>query len=68
MREELASLGVSVAGLCRALDMPVSEIADIVGGQCAISADTALRLASYFSRPARFWLNLQTEYDLAKAA
>jgi plasmid maintenance system antidote protein VapI len=30
----------------------------------AISADTALRLSHYFGLSERFWLNLQTRYDL----
>jgi len=41
---------------------------DIVRGKRAISADTALRLGIYFGLPAQFWLNLQNEYDLRRAA
>ncbi len=33
-------------------------------GSRSISADTALRLARYFGTSERFWLNLQTRYDL----
>ena len=33
-------------------------------GKRAITADTALRLARYFGTSARFWLNLQVQYDL----
>lgn len=40
------------------------RINDIVHGQRRISADTALRLARYFGTTARFWINLQTHYDL----
>jgi len=32
------------------------------------TADMALRLARYFGTTAQFWLNLQTGYDLKKAA
>jgi addiction module HigA family antidote len=39
-----------------------------VRGKRAISADTALRLGVYFRLPAQFWLNLQNEYDLRRAA
>jgi addiction module HigA family antidote len=40
------------------------RINEIVHGQRSITADTALRLARYFSTSERFWLNLQTGYDL----
>jgi antitoxin HigA-1 len=39
----------------------------ILNGRRAISADTALRLARHFGTSARFWMNLQTRYDLAVA-
>jgi addiction module HigA family antidote len=35
-----------------------------VHGQRRISADTALRLARYFGISERFWMNLQSRYDL----
>jgi addiction module HigA family antidote len=49
-----------------ALDMsvPPRRINEIVHGKRAITADTALRLARYFGTTERFWLNLQTQYDL----
>ena len=40
------------------------RINEIVQGKRSISADTALRLARYFGTTDRFWLNLQTRYDL----
>jgi hypothetical protein len=43
-------------------------VGDIVRCKRAISADTALRLGIYFGHPAQFWLNLQNEYDLRRAA
>ena len=44
--------------------MPVARINDIIHAKRGISADTALRLATYFGTSAEFWLNLQTRYDL----
>lgn len=44
--------------------MPPQRINEIVRGLRAISANTALRLARYFGTSDRFWLNLQTRYDL----
>ena len=43
------------------------RINEIVHGQRAITADTALRLGRYFGTSAQFWMNLQTAYDLALA-
>lgn len=66
--EELATIGVSVAALARALDVPQSRMAEVVKGERSITADTALRLGAYFGTSARMWLNLQAAYDLAVAA
>ncbi len=44
--------------------MPARRINEIVHGTRAITADTALRLARFFGTSERFWLNLQTDYDL----
>ncbi|SDE83034.1 HigA family addiction module antitoxin [Rhodospira trueperi] len=65
LADELKTIGVSVAALARAIDVPQSRMADIVHGKRAVTADTALRLARYFGTSARLWLNLQTAYDLA---
>ena len=60
-------MGISQNQLARDLDVTVSRIAGIVAGERAITADTALRLGSYFGMTAEFWVNLQTNYDLQLA-
>jgi addiction module HigA family antidote len=60
--EFMEPLGVSAYALAKALDFP--GIYDVVRGDRAISADTAIRLGKYFGLPAQFWLNLQNDYDL----
>lgn len=67
LAEELAEIGVSVTALARAIDVPQSRMADVVGGKRAVTADTALRLGRYFGTAPRLWLNLQAAYDLAVA-
>ena len=62
--EYLAPLEMSVNALAIALRIPAPRINDVVRQKRAISVDTALRLARYFSTTAQFWLNLQTSYDL----
>jgi len=51
-----------------ALGVTATRLNDIVRGRRGITADTALRLGIYFGLPAQFWLNLQNEYDLRRAA
>jgi addiction module HigA family antidote len=63
--EFMEPMGVSGYELARALSFP--GIYEIVRGERAISADTAIRLGKYFSLPAQFWLNLQNDYDLRVA-
>ena len=56
------SNGIECYELAKALNFP--GIYDVVRGDRAISADTAIRLGKYFGLPAQFWLNLQNDYDL----
>ena len=65
--EYLEPLEMSVNALAKALHVPATRMNEIVRGNRGISADTALRLARYFGTSARFWLNLQTEFELRQA-
>jgi len=58
---------LSMNKLALDLRVPVTRIADIVAERRGISPDTALRLGRYFKTTPRFWLNLQTKYDLELA-
>ena len=60
--EFMEPMGVSAYALAKALNFP--GIYEVVRGDRAISADTALRLGKYFGLPPQFWLNLQNDYDL----
>jgi addiction module HigA family antidote len=60
----LEPLGLSQYRLAKDLTVPALRLNEIVHGDRAISADTALRLARYFGTSDRFWLNLQAAYDL----
>ena len=68
LEEFMRPLGISQNKLARDLDVPVARINDIIHAKRGISADTALRLATYFEMTAEFWLNLQTRYDLKIAS
>lgn len=62
--EFLLPLGLSQSALARAVGVPPRRINEIVLGKRAVTADTALRLARYLGTSERFWLGLQTDFDL----
>ncbi len=62
--EFLRPLGISQYRLAKDIAVPQTRIAGIVGGRRRVTADTALRLARYFRMSERFFLNLQTHYDI----
>ena len=59
--------GISMNRLARDLDVPPTRIHGIVHGKRAITADTALRLGTYFDVSPETWLGLQLEYDIRVA-
>ena len=68
LREEfLIPLGISQNALALKIRVPATRIGEIVKGKRAITPDTALRLARFFSNSPEFWLNLQQMHDLSKA-
>ena len=67
LKREMAARELSANALARALRVPPGRVIDIVNGKRAISAETALRLGRYFGNGGRFWLALQSRYDLAVA-
>ncbi|CCE07276.1 Plasmid maintenance system antidote protein, XRE family [Bradyrhizobium sp. STM 3843] len=69
LREEfLIPLGLSARALAKLLDVPPNRLTEIMRGTRDVTADTAIRLGRYFGTDPRFWMNLQTAYDLSKAA
>jgi len=64
LEEFLEPLGVTQHRLAVSIGVPPRRINEIVHGKRRITADTALRLARYFGTTDRFWLNLQTRFDL----
>lgn len=65
LREEfLKPMNLSAHQLALALRVPATRINEIVNQRRGITADTAMRLARYFGTTAKFWINLQSAYDL----
>ena len=64
LEEFLEPMEITQYRLAKDISVPARRINEIVHGKRGISADTALRLSKYFGTTERFWLNLQTRYDL----
>lgn len=64
LEEFMKPMGITARQLAADMDVPPSRISDIVNGARPITADTALRLGLFFSMEPRYWLNLQTDYDM----
>ena len=67
LKRELAARDLSANRLALALRLNSGRIVEILNGKRGVSPETALRLGRYFGNGARFWLNLQTAYELAVA-
>ena len=65
LRRELNARGLSANRLALDIGVPSGRITDILNGRRSITADTAVRLGRYFGNSARFWLDLQGQYDIA---
>ena len=62
---ELAARGLSANRLALGLGVPSGRITDILNGRRSITADTAVRLGRFFRNSAQFWLDLQSQHDIA---
>lgn len=65
LKRELEARGLSANRLALDLGVPSGRITDILNARRSITADTAVRLGRYFGNGARFWLDLQGQYDIA---
>jgi antitoxin HigA-1 len=65
LRRELQARELSANRVSLDLGVPSGRITNILNGRRAITADTAVRLGRYFGNSAQFWLNLQSQYDIA---
>jgi addiction module HigA family antidote len=65
LRRELTARDLSANRLSLDIGVPSGRITDILNGRRSITADTAVRLGRYFGNSAQFWLELQSQYDIA---
>lgn len=64
LEEFLKPMGISQYKLAKDISVPPRRINEIIHGTRAITPDTALRLSRYFGLSERFWLNIQSRYDI----
>jgi antitoxin HigA-1 len=65
LNRELSARGLSANRLAINLGVPSGRITDILNGRRSITADTAVRLGRFFGNSAQFWLDLQSQHDIA---
>ncbi len=68
LEDFMKPMGISARQLAADIDVSPSRISDLVNGNRPVTADTALRLGLFFNMEPRFWLNLQTEFDMRVAS
>lgn len=68
LEEFMKPMGITARQLAADIDVPPSRISDVVNAKRPITADTALRLGLFFNMEPRFWMNLQSEYDMRVAS
>lgn len=67
LEDFMKPMGITARKLAADIDVSPSRISELVHGTRPITADTALRLGLFFEMEPRFWLNLQSEYDMRMA-
>jgi antitoxin HigA-1 len=67
LEDFMKPMGISARQLAADIDVSPSRISEVVNSLRPITADTALRLGIFFGIEPRFWLNLQSEYDMRMA-
>ncbi len=67
LEDFMRPMGISARKLSLDINVPPSRISEIVHGMRPITPDTALRLGLFFGMNPRFWINLQSEYDMRMA-
>ena len=67
LKDELDELGVTPTEFARQIDVPPNRVSQIIAGKRAVTGDTALRFGHWFGTEPQFWLNLQSQFDLAIA-
>lgn len=65
--EFIDGFGISQNALARAIFVPPNRIHQIINGQRRVTADTDLRLTTYFGLTQGYFLRFQEDYELRMA-
>lgn len=68
LQDKLKGLGVTPTEFARQIEVPPNRVSQIIGGKRSITGDTALRFGHWFGTDPQVWLNLESQFDLARAA
>ena len=67
LEEFLRPMGVSQVAFAHHVGVPLQRINEIVRGRRGVTPDTAWRFAQAFGTTPEFWMNLQTNHELARS-
>lgn len=67
LKDELEELGITPTEFSRQIEVPPNRVSQIIAGKRSITGDSALRFGHWFGTDPQFWLNLQSQFDLAQA-
>ena len=67
LSDELTEFGITPTAFARQINVPPNRISQIIAGRRSVTGATALRFGHWFGVDPQFWLNLQTQFDLAIA-
>ncbi|MDE2716370.1 MAG: HigA family addiction module antitoxin [Chloroflexota bacterium] len=67
LKDELEELSVTPTEFARQIAVPPNRVSQIIAGKRSITGDTALQFGHWFGMDPQFWLNLQSQFDLAAA-
>ena len=63
----LGQFGVTPTEFARQIEVPANRVSQIIAGKRSVTGDSALRFGHWFGVDPQFWLNLQSQFDLAVA-
>ena len=67
LKGELDELGITPGDFARQIDLPLNRVSRIISGKYSITGDIALRFGHWFGVSPEFWINLQSQFELAAA-
>ena len=66
LEEFLSPMGLTQAAFAAHIRVPIQRINELINGKRGITTETAWLLAGALQTSPEFWMNLQTQHDLAK--